>query len=315
MNTRGLTELIVLNLALEKGVISRRAVRRAGDHGAGHDVHGRARCCACSTRSNEFGAPVEEELEEAKRAVRAPTRPCRCPSARSSSRRRPTARSRSSLALAEPLAQSEPPRELILARVAAPAARRRRARRRCRPSSGCSPTPPTRPRRRGSSCSSAGMAARSVALHLGATPGRTWCRLVDGRGGRPRARGRPSPAARRGRAAGRRRCAAARGARATWRCSWRGSRAWCCPGPTRRCSCPSAGPSTTGRRSSSARGWRRRPSAPLQLLGTAEGRAAPAAANASLLVQRFAGVTAEPVLAEPGEAGIVEAAARAPACS
>src|SRR3954449_11681766 len=45
---------------------------------------------------------------------------------------------------------------------------------------------------------------------------------------------------------------------------------------------------------------------PLRLLGTAEGQRS--LANASLLVQRFAGVSAEPVLAEPGEAG-VEAAA------
>ena len=42
MNTRGLTELIVLNLALEKGVDLRRAVRDARDHGARHDAHGRA---------------------------------------------------------------------------------------------------------------------------------------------------------------------------------------------------------------------------------------------------------------------------------
>jgi hypothetical protein len=46
--------------------------------------------------------------------------------------------------------------------------------------------------------------------------------------------------------------------------------------------------------------------APLQLLGTAEGQRS--LANASLLVQRFAGVTAEPVLAEPGEAGVEDAA-------
>ena len=42
MNTRGLTELIVLNLALEKGVISGRPVCGAGPDGARHDVHGRA---------------------------------------------------------------------------------------------------------------------------------------------------------------------------------------------------------------------------------------------------------------------------------
>ena len=42
MNTRGLTELIVLNLALDVGRDLQRAVRDAGDHGRRHDADGRA---------------------------------------------------------------------------------------------------------------------------------------------------------------------------------------------------------------------------------------------------------------------------------
>jgi hypothetical protein len=47
--------------------------------------------------------------------------------------------------------------------------------------------------------------------------------------------------------------------------------------------------------------------APLQLLGTPDGQRS--LANASLLVQRFAGVTAEPVVGEPGGPGLETAAA------
>src|SRR3954452_5758603 len=49
--------------------------------------------------------------------------------------------------------------------------------------------------------------------------------------------------------------------------------------------------------------------APLRMLGTPEGQRS--LANASLLVQRFAGVSAEPVLAERGQAGIEAASAGA----
>jgi Kef-type K+ transport system membrane component KefB len=66
MNTRGLTELIVLNLALEKGVISNALfamlviMALVTTFMAGPML-------AVLDPKNEFGAPVEEELEEARR--------------------------------------------------------------------------------------------------------------------------------------------------------------------------------------------------------------------------------------------------------
>ena len=78
---------------------------------------------------NEFGAPVEEELDEARRESRGRSRRWSSRSGRSWSRRRPTAALEQLLALAEPLARSEPPRELILARLVRPPRRRRGARR------------------------------------------------------------------------------------------------------------------------------------------------------------------------------------------
>ncbi len=89
-----------------------------------------------------------------------------------------------------------------------------------------------------------------------------------------------------------------------------------CRAPTHRSSCRSAAPSTTGRRSS----WRlwlaSATGAPLKLLGAAgqsdesggHRDASRLLADASLLVQRFAGIATEPLIAEPGRDGIVAAA-------
>ena len=119
MNTRGLTELIVLNLALEKGVISEALFAMlvimalvttfmAGPLLKLLDPH------------NEFGSPVERGARGGAQGDARSSRRSRSPSARSSSRRRPTARSRSSSRWREPLARSVPPRELILARLVRP---------------------------------------------------------------------------------------------------------------------------------------------------------------------------------------------------
>src|SRR4029078_12656837 len=66
MNTRGLTELIVLNLALEKGVISP-ALFAALVIMALITTFMAGPALRLLDPRNEFGAPVEEELEVAKR--------------------------------------------------------------------------------------------------------------------------------------------------------------------------------------------------------------------------------------------------------
>ena len=40
MNARGLMELIIINIGLQRGIISAGAFRRARDHGRGHHAHG-----------------------------------------------------------------------------------------------------------------------------------------------------------------------------------------------------------------------------------------------------------------------------------
>ena len=119
MNTRGLTELIVLNLALEAGVISEALFAMlvimalvttfmAGPALNLLDPH------------NRFGSPVEEELEEARAASRIEIPAIAAPE------RAILVASQSEVglaqlcALAEPLARSEPKRELVLARLVEP---------------------------------------------------------------------------------------------------------------------------------------------------------------------------------------------------
>ncbi|MEA2133450.1 MAG: hypothetical protein QOC68_1359 [Solirubrobacteraceae bacterium] len=118
MNTRGLTELIVLNLALEKGVISEALfamlviMALITTFMAGPILN-------LLDPKNSYGAPVEEELEAARRESQdlsslpiperailvAPQTEGALPQL---------------LALTEPLARSTPPRELILARLIPP---------------------------------------------------------------------------------------------------------------------------------------------------------------------------------------------------
>ena len=95
---------------------------------------------------------------------------------------------------------------------------------------------------------------------------------------------------------------------ATWRCSFLGMRR-----PRAPCSSRSEGPSTTGRRSSSARGLRAPPSVPLRLAGAAavpeQGKrdASRLLSHGALAVQRVLGISAEPLLTPPGEEGMLEA--------
>jgi Kef-type K+ transport system membrane component KefB len=119
MNTRGLTELIVLNLALEKGVISDALfamlviMALVTTFMAGPML-------ALLDPKNEFGAPVEEELEEARRVSTFEFPELPVPDKSILVAPQTDAGLDQLRALAEPLARSEPPRELIVARMVRP---------------------------------------------------------------------------------------------------------------------------------------------------------------------------------------------------
>jgi Kef-type K+ transport system membrane component KefB len=119
MNTRGLTELIVLNLALEKGVISD-ALFAMLVLMALITTFMAGPLLRLLDPTNEYGEPVERELEQARRVSTAefPELPVPEKSILVAPQSEPAmAQLRS---LAEPLALSEPPRELIVARLVRP---------------------------------------------------------------------------------------------------------------------------------------------------------------------------------------------------
>jgi hypothetical protein len=119
MNTRGLTELIVLNLALEKGVISE-ALFAALVIMALFTTFLTGPLLKLLDPRNEYGAPVEEELEEARRQSRVEFPDVPVPEKSILVAPQADAALPQLRALAEPLARSEPPRELILARLVRP---------------------------------------------------------------------------------------------------------------------------------------------------------------------------------------------------
>ena len=119
MNTRGLTELIVLNLALEKGVISD-ALFSMLVIMALVTTFMAGPLLKLIDRRNEYGTPVEEELEEARREAAAEHPDMAVPERSILVAPQTDAALPQLLALAEPLARSEPPRELILARLVQP---------------------------------------------------------------------------------------------------------------------------------------------------------------------------------------------------
>jgi hypothetical protein len=119
MNTRGLTELIVLNLALEKGVISDALFAMLVIMALVTTFMAGPLLRLLDPR-NEHGEPVERELERARRVSSAefPELPVPEKSILVAPQSEPAmAQLRS---LAEPLALSEPPRELIVARLVPP---------------------------------------------------------------------------------------------------------------------------------------------------------------------------------------------------
>jgi Kef-type K+ transport system membrane component KefB len=119
MNTRGLTELIVLNLALEKGVISN-ALFAALVLMALVTTFMAGPLLKLFDPDNSFGAPLEEELEEARKLSRVEFPELAVPERSVLVACQAEDDLAPLLAIAEPLARSEPPRELILARLVRP---------------------------------------------------------------------------------------------------------------------------------------------------------------------------------------------------
>jgi Kef-type K+ transport system membrane component KefB len=118
MNTRGLTELIVLNLALEKGVISE-ALFAALVLMALVTTFMAGPVLNRLDPNNDFGEPVEAELDRAAAAT-AEITPMPIPEQSILVAPQTEAAVEQLLAIAVPLATSDPPRELILARLIEP---------------------------------------------------------------------------------------------------------------------------------------------------------------------------------------------------
>jgi nucleotide-binding universal stress UspA family protein len=119
MNTRGLTELIVLNLALEQGVISE-ALFASLVIMALVTTFMAGPALKLLDPKNELGEPVEQELEDAKRRSDAEFPGIIAPDRSILVAASTAAALDQLLAIARPLAKSAPPRELILARLLAP---------------------------------------------------------------------------------------------------------------------------------------------------------------------------------------------------
>jgi Kef-type K+ transport system membrane component KefB len=119
MNTRGLTELIVLNLALEAGVISE-ALFASLVLMALTTTFMAGPLLRLIDPKNKFGSPVEEEFEEAREDSLTSHPRLEIPERSILLAPQSPGGLAQLLALAEPLARSEPARELILARPVSP---------------------------------------------------------------------------------------------------------------------------------------------------------------------------------------------------
>ena len=119
MNTRGLTELIVLNLALEKGVISDALFAMLVIMALVTTLMAGPLLKLIDPK-NRFGAPVEEELLEARESSRAEFPALTVPKEAILVAPQSDQALEQLRELAEPLARSEPPREVILARLVRP---------------------------------------------------------------------------------------------------------------------------------------------------------------------------------------------------
>lgn len=119
MNTRGLTELIVLNLALELGVISEALFAMLVIMAIVTTLMAGPFLRLLDPK-NELGAPVEEELEEARQESIEEFPALKVPDESILVAPQSDGAFPQLLALAKPLARSEPPRELILAKLVRP---------------------------------------------------------------------------------------------------------------------------------------------------------------------------------------------------
>jgi hypothetical protein len=311
MNTRGLTELIVLNLALEKGVISE-ALFAALVLMALVTTFMAGPVLNRLDPKNEFGEPVEAELDRAREETAAIT-PMPIPEQSILVAPQTEAALAQLLAVAEPLATSEPPRELIIARLIEPprgaAVRGGLQTERFQLAGAASEVERVRGDLLGR-----GVPARAVAF-TSTDVGRDLAKLaeredvdlvlIDGRRpllgeGVPRGevgsilRRAPSDVA----------VLVAR------------EEAVVAPGPDAPLVVPFGGAEHDWAALELGAWLAAATGAPLRLLGAAgegegETDASRLLATASLLVQRFVGVAAEPLLAEPGREGLVRAAAGA----
>ncbi|HEY7961041.1 MAG TPA: cation:proton antiporter [Solirubrobacteraceae bacterium] len=311
MNTRGLTELIVLNLALSTGAISAALFTAlvimalvttfmAGPLMRLLDPH------------NAFGEEPEQELASASAGL--------TPAQRGAAGEHAILVAPQSegaleqlLALAQPLARSQPRRELILARLVRPprgATVRGGLQTEARRVSEA--TEQLQGRR--AELLQEGFDARAVAL-TSADPGRDLTRLCRGEeidllllDGRRPLLGDGVPREAVGTVLGEARCdvavlVAREGVEVN-------------PGPDRSVMVPFGGADHDWAALELASWIAAASGAPLRLLGASGQRengrdASGLLANAALVVQQFAGISAEPVLAEPGREGILAAAAAA----
>src|SRR5439155_14051953 len=119
MNTRGLTELIVLNIALEQGAISPALFAALVLMALATTLMAGPLLRLLDPR-NELGTPLEEEFEQARRNSSAEFPELTVPERSILLAPQSDAGLGQLLEIAQPLARSEPPRELILARLVAP---------------------------------------------------------------------------------------------------------------------------------------------------------------------------------------------------
>ena len=313
MNTRGLTELIVLNLALDAGAISNTLFAMLVIMAVVTTLMAGPLLKLLDPK-NEYGRGVEDEFADAALAAVQAHPELPVPERSILVAPQTDAAIAQLVALAEPLARSVPPRELIIARLVRPprGAGRRRARRPAVREPGARTGLACRSTTRASGSPSDGVVARGVAL-TSTQPGLRPRAHRRARADRPRAhRGTPAPD-RRGRATGRRR--RADGARRVRRggAGGQGGRPDRARSATRPCVVPFGGAEHDWAALELGSWLAASSGAPLKLLGAAgqtdEGKSVTRMlADAGLLVQQATGIATEPLVVAGGRDGIVEAA-------
>jgi K+:H+ antiporter len=311
MNTRGLTELIVLNLALEKGVISE-ALFAALVLMALVTTFMAGPVLNRLDPNNDFGEPVEAELDRAREETAAIT-PMPIPEQSILVAPQTEAAVDQLLAVAVPLATSEPPRELIIARLIEPP-RGTGVRGGLQTQQFQLEGAAHEIERVRADLLGRGVAARAVAF-TSTDIGRDLAKLADREDvdlvlidGRRPLLGEGVPRGEIGSILGR--------APSDVAVLVAREEAVVAPGPDAPLVVPFGGAEHDWAALELGAWLAASTSAPLRLLGASgegegEEDASRLLATASLLVQRFVGVAAEPLLAEPGREGLVSAAAGA----